>query len=419
MSINIARTEFDFTGLLPESSLPEGTGEVKLDGITVTKDGKRYSYRAGLSGKTEGETLSIEKGFISDKDAKELTFTGKMVDSLNENRQLRLNMPGIQIPTAISVLGPFVPAALSQAKTRGQADLELVFYNLFYPGHSWGGRLGVLRGEYYGELSGTELVVKEIYGAVTIKDDAETVNPLSSFMPGQLKLSKSIYKKFLNSIKGFTASEDSDYLKIGLLQYGIIKIENIDASLEVDREEINLKKLTSRAFRGGLYGTGIYKFKEPGSYNISFLFDEISLEAISKSISTQKDYITGRVNGLAWITGEGGDINTIDGPFMFWAINSSKEPRRVGEALLNQLGARERLILGSSRGYDSGEISGYINDGVITFRVFRISNSVLGFRNLDIRADQRQNSISINHLISVIRELARRSLTGGPTIETN
>ena len=104
---------------------------------------------------------------------------------------------------------------------------------------------------------------------------------------------------------------------------------------------------------------------------------------------------------------------------MFWATNSPKEPRRVGQALLDQLGARERLILGSSRGYDNAEISGYINDGVITFQVFNISNTILGYKNLSIQADPRQNSISINHLISVIRELARRSLTGGPTIETN
>ena len=417
--LRIAKTDFNFSGLLPESSLPEGSGKLIVQGLTFTKGGKSYTYRGEVNGTTEGETLFIENGFISDKESKELSFTGKMVDSLNEKRTLRLNMPAIQIPTAISILRPFMPDSLSGAKTRGQADLELVFHKLFYPGQTWGGKLGVLRGEYMGTLAGTDLIVKEIYGTVTIKEDADSENPLSSHLKNGLKLSKTIYKKFLKSIKEFDIEEDSDYLKIGSLQYGIIKIEDIDTSLEVDREEINLKRLSSKAFRGGFYATGTYKFQDPGTYNISFLLDEVSLKAISDRVSPNSEYITGRVNGLAWITGEGGDLNTIDGPFMFWATNSPKEPRRVGQALLDRLGARERLILGSSRGYDRGEISGYINDGVLTFREFRITNSILGFRNLNIKADPRQNSISINHLISVIRELTRRSLTGGPTIETN
>jgi hypothetical protein len=99
-------------------------------------------------------------------------------------------------------------------------------------------------------------------------------------------------------------------------------------------------------------------------------------------------------------------------------VSSAKEPRSIGKALLDQLGAKERLILGSSRSYDNGEISGYISDGVITFRKFNISNSVLGIKNLSIQADPVKNSISIAHLVSVIREIARRSQSGGPTIET-
>jgi hypothetical protein len=418
MAVKIAKAVFDFSGLLPQNSLPEGSGKLAVHALKLTKYGQSYTYKGEINTKTEGETLFIEDGFIVDRDSKELRFTGKMVDSLNEKRQLQLSMPGISIPVVMNILQPLLPESMSQAKTEGQADLELTFYNLFYPSQRWSGKLGVLRGAYSGMLSQTELNVKEVYGTITIKDDAQSGNPLSSFMGDHLKLSKSIYQKFLSSIKDFHTSQDSDYLKIGELKYGIIKIEDIDCQLEVDRHELNLKKLTSNIYRGGLYGTGVYSF-EAGDFNISFLFDEISLEAISKSISSEKDYITGRVNGLAWISGQGGDLNTINGPFKFWAINSGKEQRKVGEALLDKLGARERFILGSSRGYDNAEISGYINDGVITFKVFNISNSILGFKNLNIQADPRQNSISINHLISVIRELARRALTGGPTIETN
>ena len=143
------------------------------------------------------------------------------------------------------------------------------------------------------------------------------------------------------------------------------------------------------------------------------------MRGISNRVSPINEYITGRVNGLIWLTGEGANLDTVDGPFKFWSKKSNKEPRKIGKALLDQLGAKERLILGSSRGYDNGNISGYINGGLITFKEFDISNSILGIKNLSIQADPVRNSITIAHLLSVIREIARRSETGGPTIETN
>ena len=152
---------------------------------------------------------------------------------------------------------------------------------------------------------------------------------------------------------------------------------------------------------------------------ISLIFNEISLESISEKLSPKQEYITGRLNGLLWLSGEGAQLNTIDGPFKFWSKKSSKESRKIGQALLNQLGARERLVLGSYRSYDNANISGYINDGLMTFKEFSLTNRVLGFKNLSIQADPVRNSITIEHLISVIRELSRRSETGGPTIETN
>jgi hypothetical protein len=84
----------------------------------------------------------------------------------------------------------------------------------------------------------------------------------------------------------------------------------------------------------------------------------------------------------------------------------------LGKAFLEKLGAKSRFFVGSSRGYDSGEISGYIKDGVLTFSEFNISNSVLGYRNLSIQVDPRRNTISLAHLLSVIREISKRASEG-------
>ena len=214
--------------------------------------------------------------------------------------------------------------------------------------------------------------------------------------------------------------EELDFLRIKKVEYGILQFENIELALEVDRQKINLRRLLSKLFRGSFYGAGIINFgQDQSNYNFSLLFNEISLESISERLSPGQEYITGRVNGLTWLSAEGVDLNTVDGPFKFWSKRSSKEQRRIGAALLAKMGARERLVLGSSRSYDNGNISGYINDGLITFREFEISNSILGLRNLTIQADAVRNSISISQLISTVRELSRRSESGLPMIETN
>jgi len=239
-------------------------------------------------------------------------------------------------------------------------------------------------------------------------------------MGEHLKLSKSVFKKFLRSFKEVNLEKDLDFLNIKELEYGILKFEDVEVALEVDRQKLNLRRLISKFYRGNLYGAGLLKFNESQSeYNLSLLFNEISLEGISERISPTHEYITGRVNGLIWLTGEGAELDTIDGPFKFWSKKSSKESRKIGKALLDKLGAKERLILGSNRSYDNGNISGYINGGLITFKEFDISNSIFGIKNLSIQADPVKNSITIAHLISVVREIARRSETGGPTIETN
>ena len=55
----------------------------------------------------------------------------------------------------------------------------------------------------------------------------------------------------------------------------------------------------------------------------------------------------------------------------------------------------------------------------MTFKQFEISNSTLGYKDLLIRTDSEKNSISVKHLLSVIREIARRSSTGGIKIDYN
>ena len=104
--------------------------------------------------------------------------------------------------------------------------------------------------------------------------------------------------------------------------------------------------------------------------------------------------------------------SNLDGLFNFWTFSSKKEDRVVGKAFLQRLGAKERFLLGSSKNYDKGVLNGYINNGVITFNELELSNRIFGIRDLNIKVNKRRNSISVTHLLSVIRETARRANAG-------
>ncbi|MEW6145221.1 MAG: hypothetical protein AB1598_09410 [Thermodesulfobacteriota bacterium] len=419
LDIALGRGGFDFSGTLPDNSLPEGTGRFGFDNLNIKREGLDVAYSGGANTRTGGETLFIEDGFIRNKDKSELRFSGEMENALGSERKLGINFQDFPLTSAIKFLSPFIPLTVREDRIAGTVGFSVEFYRPFDTGGGWNGSLSFKGASLAAFMGGADLSLRGINGTITVKDEGEAKNALASLLDGELKLDRALYKKYHQTFRESDPDAGADHIKIDEIEYGILKFENVECALEADGNKVGIIKLSSGFFGGSLYASGALEFDKPGgSYNFSFLFNDISLGAISKRLSPSQEYITGRVNGLVWLTGEGAELGTIDGPFEFWSVSSAKEPRSIGKALLDQLGAKERLILGSSRSYDNGEISGYISDGVITFRKFNISNSILGIKNLSIQADPVKNSISIAHLVSVIREIARRSQSGGPTIET-
>jgi hypothetical protein len=312
-----------------------------------------------------------------------------------------------------------MPGTVKEGRVAGTAGFVVKVNNLFNTASSWNGSLTLRGASFTANIGGGDLSLKDINGTITLKDEGKSENELAALVGSELDLTKDVYKNYLRSFKETLKDSEADHLRIAEIEYGILRFENVECDLVAGRDRVAITKLVSGFFGGKLFGRGFMNLGGDNSdYNLSFLFNDISLDAISKRLSPSEEYITGRVNGLVWLSGEGGELGTIDGPFEFWSVSSAKERREIGKALLDKLGAKERLILGSSRSYDNGEISGYIKDGVITFKKFNISNSILGIKNLSIQADPVKNSISISHLVSVIREIARRSQTGGPSIQT-
>lgn len=420
-TISLGLLNFRFRGEFKRWRLPQGSGEV-----TAILNLGRYSTVNSLGChieiKTNGETVFLKEGFIEDGRSVAVRFSGKMENPLDSTRRLRFDLPETPLASIYEILSPILPESLRGGEIRGNTSLSLSFVIPPKRGMFWDGKLSLKDASFNGNLSSdVHFLVRDMNGTIhLVEDEGNLENHLNFSIIGYSKPDEKMFETSLNALAQDKAEHGDDILRIGEIEYGFLRLEDIEFVLEVSRDKINLKRFQSTLYGGKVLGTGLFEFGGEGEerkYDFSFLFKDLSLRMASDSIPSTRDYITGRINGIGWLSNRGGKLSTLDGAFNFWAVKSKREPRTIGKALLTQLGVREKFLLRSSRKYDKGQFYGYIRGGVITFKELEISHSILGINDLLIRVDSKRNSISVAHLLSVIRETARRASEGRLKIE--
>jgi hypothetical protein len=409
----LERMGLDFNGTLDKGLTPQGLGELRIENLRIMDNGKASSIGSSLKFQMIGETLLLKTGFIQDGDGHKIEFTGRMEDLLNEQRVLKIKSNRIPLSVVMNIVSPFMPESVKGSELRGDVMLDMVFNHVAQENLSWSGKLSVTNTSFSGDIGGVPTSVSGINGVVTFDEHSESGNVVASLLREHRKLDKEVFKRLLSLMNDTHNNSKNDFLKIDGLKYGFLNLVDVECFFKITGLKLKLNQCTSNLFDGRIYVAGSFDYGvKKDRYDLSVLLKDISLEDISNRIHSIKDYITGRINGLVWLNGKGEDLQTIDGLFEFWSIKSKKESRRLGKAFLERLGAKSRFFVGSSRRYDSGEISGYIKDGVLTFSEFNISNTILGYGNLSIKVDPRRNTISLAHLLSVIREISKRASEG-------
>ena len=417
-SIHFESVSLDFNGGLDGGFLPLGNGSLLMSGLRMAGDLPASNLKAALKFEVNDETLLIKEGYIQNKE-KKISFEGKLDQISKKERSLRLDIKKFSLTDAKSIFYPILPGEVRDAETNGDVEISFLFDNFLTEDSSLRGKVKISNSACRSMISGTPIYMSDVNGVITIKENIESHNPLISLMRRNTKLDKGLFKDFQALLESEEFRFNGDYLSIGSIEYGFLRLNDIRCNFELSDNELNLRLCSYELLGGEEFTSGFVKFGgREGHYNISFLSKDISLEAISGSVPPIKDYISGRFDGLGWINGVGSELGSINGLFDFWSKKSKEESRRIGKALLQKLGAKGRLFIGSSRSYDKGLISGYIKDGIITFRELNISNEILGFKNLSIQVDPRRNTISIKHLLSVIREISKRARSGKLQIET-
>jgi len=418
VTIRLGKMGFDFNGDLQGGSMPNGTGELRFAKVRIEREGGVSTVDGKVVIQASDETLVFGDGFINNEKGDEIKFSGQLENYLEKNRRLLIDFHNVSLAATKRILWPLLPETLRMINVDGEINLDLEVDSFMTDDSSWIGELSFVNSSFSGDLSGTPISVTGLNGIIKLKEDIKSENPLAALMGKHLKLDKKLFNRFKAALYSEESGNAENFINIDEIKYGFLRLNDIKCDFVVGDEELNLKRCGTKLYGGGFFVTGIYEFDEnEGRFNFSSLFEDISLKEISNSVPSIQDYITGRINGLVWVNGQSKELDRIDGLFQFWSFRSKGESRSIGKAFLEKLGAKSRFFLGSRRNYDKGEIAGYIKDGVMSFTEFEISNRVLGYNNLSIRVDQRRNTISIAHLLSVIREISKRASEGSLQIE--
>jgi len=416
--LSLGRVDIEYKGELGKSLLPQGSGRVKLSDLMIGNFDKATAIGVQIELKTVGETFIIENGFIQDKGRAKVHFTGRMENSLNGNRRLHLDILDFPLVLIKAIFAPLLPKVISDGQVKGSASLSLTSNHFLQEEYSFDGRLSIKGVSFTGRYNDNYFYINGINGTILLKDKIKLENPLASLMGERLTLDQRVFRGFIDAVTPDYLNKEGEFLSIREVEYGFLRIEDIECEVELDKSKLNIKRFESTLYKGRVFGTSLMDFSGGGpEYNTSLLFKGISLQSITDSIPSIKDYITGRINGIIWLTGNGTKLNTIDGPFHFWDIKSKDEDRRIGKAFLKHLGAKEKFFFGTSHKYDNAEINGYVKDGVITFKELDISHSIFGIKTLSVKVDEKRNSISAAHFLSVVREMARRAGAGSLKIK--
>jgi hypothetical protein len=205
---------------------------------------------------------------------------------------------------------------------------------------------------------------------------------------------------------------------IGKIIFGTTEFGTTTLSIRGDNGLTEIKSLQSALFQGALLGIGFVRYKGGVQYGADILVHDLSLRELCNSYPAIKGYMSGRVDGFVSLYNQGKGLNDLKGFVEFWTRNSKEEKMLVSKEFLQKLAGKKLkgIFFQNDRSYDRGEIAAYMEGGFLTFKTLDISHTnLIGIRDLSVSVAPVQNKISLDHLLTSIREAASRgkAATGG------
>jgi len=206
------------------------------------------------------------------------------------------------------------------------------------------------------------------------------------------------------------AGEGYSDLSVGSLSYGFRFLENIHIRIKQEGNFLNIGSFSGNIFGGRLNGSAVVSFADGLNYRAGLHIEGLSLTKLCESIEPIKGYISGKVNGVATLKGEGTGISALIGKAECWSYSTADEKTRISKEFLKKIGGPSLKAYLGDRNFDEGFMALYLQKGFVVFNELEISNTnLIGMKDLSVKVAPFNNRIAIDHLMWTITEAAQRA----------
>jgi hypothetical protein len=265
------------------------------------------------------------------------------------------------------------------------------------------------------EVPGQKLSIVAVNGAIPFSLDFNS-GKAAPRAPEKLSFSRENYPRLLPVMQHPVKGEH--ILTIGKISFGTTVFATTTLAISTGNGLTEISSLASGLFKGALLGRGFFRYQGGVKYGADILVNDLSLLEVCNSYPAIKGYLSGRVDGFVSLYGTEKGLNALQGFVEFWARSDKNEKMLVSKEFLQKLAGKKLkgIFIHDDRSFDHGEIGAYLEEGYLTFKTLDITHTnFLGVRDLSVSVAPVQNKISLDHLLTTIKEAAARgkAATGG------
>ncbi|HEX2769709.1 MAG TPA: hypothetical protein VHN12_10540, partial [Geobacteraceae bacterium] len=381
----------------------------------TAKNGRTLLNKGGL--KLDGEwgdgNLLLREGKVTIGKEPAISLRGKISRAASPEREgeISLALSRVSLTSLFDAFANILPRSLQEATAAGNVAVDGKLRIK--------GKQTTVTGEMTLEggsldVPSQKLSIIAINGAIPISLNIS--GKAAPKHPEKLSFSRENYSRILQVMR--QPAKEGHILTIGKISFGTTEFATTTLAIRAGNGLTEITSLESGLFQGALLGHGFFRYQGGAQYGADILVHDLSLREVCNSYPAINGYLSGRVDGFVSLFGTKRGLNDLKGFVDFWARSDKNEKMLVSKEFLQKLAGKKLkgIFFQNDRPYDRGEIGAYLEEGYLTFKTLDISHTnFLGVRDLSVSVAPVQNKISLDHLLTTIREAAARgkAATGG------
>jgi hypothetical protein len=356
----------------------------------------------GLSAAVSGQNVSISNAILSVGEGVMLKAKGEMSNVWSTGRKgsFTLTLPETDVNSLIDPVANILPRYLQEATFSGAVAAEARF-------DLQGGRK-LLNGSLLLKRAGLELTWQKFTAA-----DIKGTFPFSIDFSGggaarasdALSFNRQNYPELLEQFR--RARNAGPALSVGKLRFGPMETGPLTMHVIAGNGITEITAMQCSLYRGNLFGRGYITTGQGLHYRGDLLLNNLSLLQFCDAFPEIRGYISGRLDGIASLSGKGYGREKILGFSELWTRSGSGEKMYVSKEFLQKLAGKKLrgFFFRGNRSYDRAEIKAILQEGVLTFETLDILHTnFAGVRDLSVSVFPASNSISLERLFNTIAQ---------------